>query len=153
MLERRRRYGCKSYPRHMRRWRRASTFPSRSPSHLGVAMRALRCRWVSRANPHSPLQLDGFAARAVPVCGAVDPAGSCPGPCRLHPDQYLMCSGSLRPLKRRQTKATRPASGVPSRPGIKGQCSRIAERRSPLNHSHGRFQDLARAAASSSAAA
>ena len=73
-------------PRHMRRWRRASTFPSRSPSHLGVAMRALRCRWVSRANPHSPLQLDGFAARAVRVCGAVDPAGWCRGPCRLHPE-------------------------------------------------------------------
>jgi len=66
----------------------------------------LRCRWVSRANPHSPLQLDGFAARAVRVCGAVDPAGSCRGPCRLHPDQDLMCSGSFRPLKRRQTKAT-----------------------------------------------
>jgi len=80
--------------------------PSRSPSHLGVAMRALRCRWVSRANPHSPLQLDGFAARAVRVCGAVDPAGWRRGPCRLHPDQDLMCSGSFRPLKRRQTKAT-----------------------------------------------
>jgi len=89
-IERRRRHGCESCPRHMRRWRHARLSPSRSPSLLGGPIRALRCRWVSRANPRSSLQLGGFAARAMRVCGVVDPVGSCRGPRHLHPDTQAM---------------------------------------------------------------
>ena len=59
------------------------------PSSVGLCG-LLRCRWVSRANPRSPLQLGGFAARAMLVCGVVDPVGSCRGPRHLHPDTQAM---------------------------------------------------------------
>ena len=65
-------------------------------------MRSLRRRWVSQANPHSPLQLVGSRCRLCGFAARVEPAGLQIGPHHLHPGYTPQQQGAAN----RKTRST-----------------------------------------------